>query len=113
MIRVIQRRLIIPRGDTGTFTLPLLPTASQGDTAVFSIYDPLTKTTLLQKEVEVSEQELNFEFSSSDTKEIEPSDRYQWDVRIYHTPVDENDKEQIDSYYSAFSLPPCEIRPAP
>ena len=71
------------------------------------------KVTLLQKEVAVSGTELNFEFSSADTKEIEPSDRYQWDVRIYHSPVDENDKEQIDSYYSAFSLPPCEIKPAP
>ena len=84
MIRVIQRRLIIPCGDTGTFTLPLLPTASDGDRAVFSIYDPLTKTTLLQKEAIASEGKIDFEFISTDTKDIEPSDRYQWDVRIYH-----------------------------
>ena len=113
MIRVIQRRLIIPCGDTGTFTLPLLPTAKQGDTAKFSIYDPLTRTTLLQKEVTIDGDTIDFEFESTDTNEIEPSDRYQWDVRIYHTAANEDDKAQIDSYYSAFGLPPCEIRPAP
>ena len=119
MIRVIQRRLIIPCGDTGTFTLPLLPTAELGDTAVFSIYDPLTKKTLLQKKVIVSGNEISFEFERSWTINIEPSDRYEWDVRIYHNPTSQNedgiptDAEAIDSYYSAFLLPPCEIRPAP
>lgn len=121
MIRVIQRRLIIPRGDTGTFTLPLLPTAEQGDVAVFSIYDPLTKKTLLQKKVIVAESEISFEFERSWTIDIEPSDRYEWDVRIYHEPVYENnddttipiDGSSIDSYYSAFGLPVCEIREAP
>ena len=113
MIRVIQRRLIIPCGDTGTFTLPLLATASDGDRAVFSIYDPLTKTTLLQKEAIADKGKIDFEFISTDTKDIEPNDRYQWDVRIYHDAVDAEDKETIDSYYSAFGLPPCEIRPAP
>ena len=118
MIRVIQRRLIIPRGDTGTFTLPLLPTAQQGDVAVFSIYDPLTNTTLLQKEQTVEGTEISFEFVREDTQEIEPSKRYQWDVRIYHEPIyDDNDVlingTTIDSYYSAFDLPTCEIRIAP
>lgn len=121
MIRVIQRRLIIPCGDTGTFTLPLLSTAEQGDIAVFSIYDPLTKKTLLQKKVTVEGNEISFEFERSWTIDIEPSDRYEWDVRIYHEPVYANDDNTtipidataIDSYYSAFLLPPCEIRPAP
>lgn len=126
MIRVIQRRLIIPCGDTGTFTLPLLATAQQGDTAVFSIYDPLTKKTILQKKVTATEQTISFDFTREWTIDIEPSDRYEWDVRIYKSPIysddvqdinDENaipiDGASIDSYYSAFSLPPCEIRPAP
>lgn len=126
MIRVIQRRLIIPRGDTGTFTLPLLATASDGDIAVFSIYDPLTKTILLQKKVIVSGQTIEFNFTREWTINIEPSDRYEWDVRIYNTPIYEDGTEDInsedaipidgasiDSYYSAFSLPQCEIRPAP
>ena len=119
MIRVIQRRLIRPCGDTGTFTLPLLPTAQQGDIAVFSIYDPLTKTVLLRKSVEVVESEISFGFERDWTINIEPSDRYEWDVRIYHNPNEFDEEnipvnaESIDSYYSAFLLPPCEIRPAP
>ena len=49
MIRLIKRRLIIPRGDTGSFTIPTLTTVEQGDVAVFSVFDPLTRTTILEK----------------------------------------------------------------
>ena len=122
MIRVIQRRLIIPRGDTGTFTLPLLPGTEQGDIAVFSIYDPLKKEVIYQRQYSITEEELNIPFEHEDTLEIEPSNRYEWDVKIYKTPVyadgaDTSDPKtiptngtSIDSYYSAFSLPICEIR---
>lgn len=122
MIRVIQRRLIIPRGDTGTFTLPLLPGTEQGDIAVFSIYDPLKKEVIYQRQYPITEEELNIPFEHEDTLEIEPSNRYEWDVKIYKTPVyadsaDTSDPKtipingtSIDSYYSAFSLPICEIR---
>lgn len=122
MIRVIQRRLIIPRGDTGTFTLPLLPGTEQGDIAVFSIYDPLKKEVIYQRQYPITEEELNIPFEHEDTLEIEPSNRYEWDVKIYKTPVyadgaNTSDSKtipingaSIDSYYSAFSLPICEIR---
>ena len=50
MIRLIQRRLIIPQGDTGTFTIPTQGSVSQGDQAVFAIYDNLTHTTVLEKQ---------------------------------------------------------------
>lgn len=122
MIRVIQRRLIIPRGDTGTFTLPLLPGTEQGDIAVFSIYDPLKKEVIYQRQYTVTEEELNIPFTHEDTLDIEPSNRYEWDVKIYHGPVyaggaDSTDAKtipingaSINSYYSAFSLPTCEIR---
>lgn len=122
MIRVIQRRLIIPRGDTGTFTLPLLPGTEQGDIAVFSIYDPLKKEVIYQRQYPITGEELNIPFEHEDTLEIEPSNRYEWDVKIYKTPVytdgaDTSDPKtipttgaSIDSYYSAFSLPICEIR---
>jgi hypothetical protein len=49
MIRLIQRRLIIPRGDTGSFTIPTLGDVSNGDVAVFSIYDALTHKTVFEK----------------------------------------------------------------
>lgn len=122
MIRVILRRLIIPCGNTGSFTLPLLQTAETGDIAVLSIYDPLYKTTL--KRLVGVEDSVNktvtFTFAQEDTIDIEPDDRYQWDVTIYHNPTeyDENQiptkAEGIDSYYAAFApLPPCEIKAAP
>ena len=122
MIRVIQRRLIIPRGDTGTFTLPLLPGTEQGDIAVFSIYDPLKKEVIYQRQYTITEEELNIPVTHEDTLDIEPSNRYEWDVKIYHGPVyadgaDSTDVKtipingaSINSYYSAFSLPTCEIR---
>lgn len=116
MIRVIQRRLIIPRGDTGTFTLPLLPGTEQGDVAVFYIYDPLTREVLKSISQTVEGNELNFNFTRADTIEIEPSDRYQWDVKIFHGPSKYDDDgipidgASINSYYSAFSLPTCEVR---
>lgn len=123
MIRVIQRRLIIPRGDTGTFTLPLLPGTEEGDIAVFSIYDPLTREVLLQKlgqfETEEGTQQLQFSFEHEDTMEIEPSRRYEWDVTIYKGASDQDENgiphngTEVNSYYAAFSLPVCEIREAP
>ena len=51
MIRLIQRRLIIPRGDTGSFTIPIQGTVEDGDIAVFSIFDPMTHKTILEKEI--------------------------------------------------------------
>lgn len=40
MIRLIQRRLIIPRGDTGSFTIPMLENVSKANTiAIFSIFN--------------------------------------------------------------------------
>ncbi len=121
MIRLIQRRLVIPCGDTGSFQIPVLQTAQAGDVAVFSIYDPLYKKTLLQKALTIPISEDNtitFTFAREDTINIEPRNDYQWDIKIYHNPVyDENnniiDGDTIDSYYSAFSLPICQIRVAP
>ena len=116
MIRVVQRRLIIPRGDTGTFTLPKLPGMESGDIAVFSIYDPLHKEVIFQKLCTMENDELQVNFVHEDTMDIEPDRRYQWDVKVYHEPEFDADTalpvngSSIDSYYSAFSLPICEIR---
>ena len=41
MIRLIQRRLIIPRGDTGSFSIPTIGTVGASDIAIFGIFDPL------------------------------------------------------------------------
>lgn len=115
MIRLIQRRLIIPRGDTGSFSIPIQGTVENGDIAVFSIFDPMTHTTVFEKEIEFSGEEvLTVAFQHDDTVNIPPK-KYVWDVKIYKNPQrDEEgllvDGDEINSYYAAFSLPICEIK---
>lgn len=116
MIRLIQRRLIIPQGDTGTFTIPTQGTVEADTYAVLAIYDPLTHTTVLEKTIAATPETLEFQFERKDTINIEPSKRYLWDITIYRgcTYDDENKKiihaDSADSYYAAFKLPTCEIR---
>ena len=131
MIRLIRRRLIIPRGDTGTFTIPVQGTSENGDVAVFSLYDPLTRTTVLQKKVEMGNaaETIDFNFVASDTINLIPK-KYFWDIKLYHIPTKYKteegeiieasgnitetdmpvDADIVNSYYAAFSLPVCEIR---
>jgi len=114
MIRLIQRRLIIPRGDTGSFTIPVQGTVGDGDIAVFSIYDPMTHTTVFEKEVELTEEVLTISFNHQDTVNLEPK-KYLWDIKIYRNPQYDEDNlliggDEINSYYAAFSLPICEIK---
>ena len=112
MIRLIQRRLIIPQGDTGTFTIPTQGTVEAGDKAIFSVYDNLTHKTIIEKEIDATPESLSFDFISTDTlisvtgEPIEPDDRgtrYSWDITLKR-------ENSIDSYYAAFSLPPCIIK---
>ena len=114
MIRLIQRRLIIPRGDTGSFTIPIQGTVGEGDIAIFSIYDPMTRTTVFEKEIPVTEEILTIPFEHADTVGLE-SKKYLWDIKIYKNPQRDEDGllisgDEINSYYAAFSLPVCEIR---
>ena len=106
MIRLIQRRLIIPQGDSGTFTIPTQGTVEQGNKAILAIYDNLTHTTVLEKEIEATPDILTFTFESEDTIDIEPDDRgsrYSWDITLIRG-------TDVDSYYAAFGLPPCVIK---
>lgn len=113
MIRMIQRRLIIPRGDTGSFSIPYLKTINAGDVAVFTIFDPRTHTKLYQKLVAAEGDILNIAFSHSDTVNLKPG-KYLWDIKFYTNPQFVDDElvngEEIDSYYAGFTLPECEIR---
>ena len=91
MIRLIGRKLIIPQGDSGTFTIPTLGTVSAGDKAIFAIYDNLTHETVCEKPLEIIEptETLTFNFFTKDTLNIEPDDRgyrYSWDIVIMRTP---------------------------
>ena len=107
MIRLVGRRLIIPQGDTGTFSIPTQGSVSAGDKAILAIYDNLTHTTVLEKQIDATDDILTFEFISTDTLSIEPDDRgsrYSWDIVLKRTSGD------TDSYYAAFSLPSCVIK---
>lgn len=123
MIRLIGRKLIIPQGDTGTFTIPTQGLVESGDEAILSIYDNLTHATIIEKKIPATAETLEFTFNMNDTltdingNPIEPDNRgnrYSWDVTIIRNPeYDANGlihADDIDSYYAAFSLPPCVIK---
>ena len=113
MIRLIQRRLIIPRGDTGTFSIPVLAGKDTGDTSILTIFDPLTHRKLREKRMELSDGVLTVNFTHGDTVNL-PVGQYVWDIKFYSNPVFADDQiidgEEVDSYYAAFTLPVCEIR---
>ena len=109
MIRIIGTRLLVPKGDTGFFTLPTRGIPSKGDVAVFSVKDPLTRTTIIEKIIDASEHHLLIEFEHEDTMNLEAG-KYNWDLKIYRRPqYDEDgiliDAMEVDSYYSAFKQP--------
>lgn len=113
MIRVILGRIIIPRGDTGTFMIPTITDFEDGDVAVFSVFDRLTRKTLLEKIIDVTEGIITVPFEHQDTVNLEPG-KYYWDMKIYSGPIyDEDhilvDGAEITSYYSGFSLPIFEV----
>lgn len=116
MIRLVQRRLIIPQGDTGTFKIPLQGTMELNDKAILAIYDNLMHKVVLEKEMTIEDTILSYTFKTEDTKDIEPDDRgyrYSWDIILMRTPVEENGiitYTDVDSYYAAFKLPPCVIK---
>ena len=113
MIRLLQRRLIIPRGDTGSFTVPLLSQGNTDNIAVFTIFDELTRTRLFQKIIQCEGDVMNVAFTHNDTVNLKPG-KYLWDIKFYQNPqfVDEElvNGDEVDSYYAGFSLPVCEIR---
>lgn len=113
MIRLIQRRLIILKGDTGSFTIPALNSFDVNDILMFSIFDPPKHKIIFQKQATSNGKVVNVEFSHDDTLEL-PSGRYAWDIKYYKSPVIKDgeiiDSEEVNSYYAAFTLPVCEIR---
>ena len=113
MIRLIQRRLIIPRGDTGTFTIPVVASNNTGDVAVFTIFSEMTKKKIYEKIVAIDSDTITVEFAHGDTVNL-PVGKYVWDIKFYKNPVFVDDVlvngDEIDSYYAAFTLPVCEIR---
>ena len=113
---MVQRRLIIPRGDTGSFSIPFNVAIAAGDVAVFSIFDTLTHKTVFEKEITLTgnEELLTIPFTHADTVNL-PAKKYLWDIKIYSEPVRDEDNiliggTAINSYYAAYFLPICEIK---
>lgn len=113
MIRLIYRKLIIPRGDTGTFKVPLLCKKDMFDLAIFYIFDPLTRTRILEKQAAIQDDALKVSFFYHDTINLKPG-KYLWDIQLYKNPliIDDVliDSDEAHSYYAGFSLPACEIK---
>lgn len=113
MIRLLGDKLIIPRGDSGTFSIPTLYSSSENDIAIFSIFDPMYQKTIFKKIIPVSFPHLTFSFMPSDTSSLEPK-KYKWDIAVYKNPIyDEEENlvgaEEVHSYFSAYKLPTCSI----
>lgn len=109
MIRLIGSRVIIPRGDTGIFMLPLKGVLTGEDVAVFSVKDTLTRKTVIEKNIEITGSYFTIELKREDTVNLDAG-KYIWDVKIYHCPsYDEDgmitDAMEINSYFSAFKQP--------
>lgn len=109
MIRMIGTRLMIPKGDTGFFSLPNRGLCSSGDVAVFSVIDRITQSTVIEKQIDASGSHLLFELKQEDTAKLSAG-KYYWDVKIYRDPEYDEDgilinAFEIDSYYSAYEQP--------
>lgn len=113
MIRLIQRRLIIPRGDTGTFSVPVLSSYNSGDAAVFSIIDPKTQRRIYNKLMYVTDSVISVRFEHGDTVNL-PVGKFLWDIKFYQDPIIDEGQvvggKEVDSYYAAFTMPECEVR---
>ena len=113
MIRLIQRRLIVPRGDTGTFSIPVLAGKDTGDVSIFTVFDPLMHRKIFEKVMTLSGETLTMELTHGDTVNL-PVGQYVWDIKFYTDPIFVEEKliggTEVDSYYAAFTLPVCEIR---
>lgn len=114
MIRVVQRRLIIPRGDTGTFSVPVLETLNTNNAAILFIFNPLTHKRLPVLEGQIADGQITFRFDYAYTVNL-PVGKYVWDIKFYQNPIILDGEivggQEVDSYYAAYSLPECEIRP--
>lgn len=110
MIRIIGTRLIVPRGDTGSFTLPTKGFPNEEDKAVFSVRDPLTRTTVIEKVLDASQPHLYIFLEHEDTCELEAKD-YLWDITLYRNPQYDIETGEIiggtevETYYSGYKNP--------
>lgn len=107
MIRLRNKTILIPRGDTGVFSIMNKRIPQNENLAVLSVYDPLTNETVLEKTVSAAYESLTFFFEEQDTINLFPK-KYLWDIKLYSSPYIKEGEMfwgSIDSYYSAYGLP--------
>ena len=116
MLRLIHNHLIIPCGDTGSFTVPLTYNLNTNAVALFCIINPSTRVPILTKSINLntSDETITVEIAHEDTSNLMAGE-YFWDITLYINPqYDEEENliggEEVHSYYSAFNLPICEIK---
>ena len=90
MIRVRFRTIIIPRGDTGFISFPNVGPTWDGDVAVFSLLDKMTRKTVLEKIVDASDESLFFYFNTEDTKDLEAIAHLKSLITIYEGKMNTN-----------------------
>lgn len=106
MLRIIGNRIILPKGDTGAFKLPV---SSEGNAvAVFSVFDKLTRKTVIEKIFTPADGAVCVTLEQNDTKDLEVG-KYFWDIKMYYAPIyDEDgvliDAQKIDSYYATHKM---------
>lgn len=113
MIRLNQRKLIIPRGDTGEFSVPLLSSFTDGDIAVFAIFNTINRTIVFSKQVPIQDGKVTVSLNHNQTVNL-PAGKYTWDIKLYNQPqyLDEVlvNGNQISSYNAGFvNFPICQI----
>lgn len=115
MIRIIGNRLIITRGETASFSLPSRGFNDEGDIAVFSVKDPLTQETVIEKIADAAESHLVFFIEHEDTCRL-AAKKYSYDIKIFRHPSYDIetgkiiDAREIDSYYGLFKTPIFQIK---
>lgn len=110
MLRIIGSRIMLPKGDTGSFRMPIRKELISNSTVVvFSVFDKLTRKTILEKNFPVREDGFCYIYiDHGDTKDL-PVGKYYWDLKAYYMPkYDEDgkiiDAMEIDSTYSSHHM---------
>lgn len=110
MIRIVSHnRIIIPHGDSGIIRMPIRGETTARDLAIFTVYDPLTNSTVIRKITSADADIATIIIDREDTISLTPG-HYYYDFCIYHHPMYDDDDEligalEVDSYYSAYKLP--------
>lgn len=107
VIRLIGTRIIMPRGDTGSFVLPNQGFPSETDIALFSVKDSLTQEVVIEKEIDASGSHLCVFLEHEDTCKLEAKD-YIWDITIFRKPKRDIETNEIisgvevETYYACY-----------